>query len=97
MTDFTDTEELLDGPPPLAAGEKLAPGYEVIAHMRRGNHLDVYDAWSEERACRVVAKTPRGDRLDDAETVRGLFREGRLLEKFRSTHAWRRRACRLRT
>ena len=54
--------------------------------MRRGNHLDVYDAWSEERACRVVAKTPRGDRLDDAETVRGLFREGRLLEKFTHPH-----------
>jgi serine/threonine protein kinase len=86
MTDCTDTEELLDGPPPLAAGEKLAPGYEVIAHMRRGNHLDVYDAWSEERACRVVAKTPRGDRLDDGETVRGLFREGRLLEKFTHPH-----------
>ena len=75
MTDFTDTEELLDGPSPLAAGKRLAPGYEVIAHMRRGNHLDVYDAWSEERACRVIAKTPRGDRLDDGETVRALFRE----------------------
>jgi serine/threonine protein kinase len=86
VTDFTDTEELLDGPPPLAAGERLAPGYEVIAHMRRGNHLDVYDAWSEERACRVIAKTPRDDRLDDGETVRALFREGRLLEKFTHPH-----------
>ena len=86
MTGFTDTEELLDGPPPLAAGERLAPGYEVMAHMRRGNHLDVYDAWSEERACRVIAKTPRDDRLDDGETVRALFREGRLLEKFTHPH-----------
>jgi serine/threonine protein kinase len=86
VTGFTDTEELLDGPPPLAAGERLAPGYEVMAHMRRGNHLDVYDAWSEERACRVIAKTPRDDRLDDGETVRALFREGRLLEKFTHPH-----------
>jgi serine/threonine protein kinase len=86
MTELTDTGELLDGPPPLAAGERLAAGYEVIAHMRRGNHLDVYDAWSEERACRVIAKTPRGDRLDDGETVRALFREGRLLEKFTHPH-----------
>jgi serine/threonine protein kinase len=86
MTDFTDAEEVLDGPPPLTAGERLAPGYEVIAHMRRGNHLDVYDAWSEERACRVIAKTLRQDRLDDRETVRALFREGRLLRKFTHPH-----------
>jgi serine/threonine protein kinase len=87
MTDyFTDAEEILDGPPPLVSGERLAPGYEVIAHMRRGNHLDVYDAYSEERACRVVAKTPRPDRLEDRETVRALMREGRLLKKFTHPH-----------
>lgn len=86
MTGFTDIEQLLDGPQPLAAGERLAPGYEVIAHMRRGNHLDVYDAWSEERACRCVIKTPRQDRLEDGETVRALFREGRLLKKFTHPH-----------
>ena len=86
MTDFTDAEEILDGPPPLVSGERLAPGYEVIAHMRRGNHLDVYDAYSEERACRVVAKTPRPDRLEDRATVRALMREGRLLKKFTHPH-----------
>ncbi len=86
MTGFTETEELLDGPPPLVTGEQLAPGYGVIAHMRRGNHLDVYDSWSEERACRVIAKTPRPDRLEDEETVRALFREGRLLRKFTHPH-----------
>jgi hypothetical protein len=57
MTDFTDTEEILDGPPPLTSEERAAPGYEVIAHMGRGNHLEVYDVWSEERACRAIAKT----------------------------------------
>lgn len=86
MTDSPGTEEMLDGPPPLAAGERLAPGHEVVAHMRRGNHLDVYDAWSEERACRVVAKTPRPDRLEDGETVRALLGEGRMLEKFTHPH-----------
>jgi serine/threonine protein kinase len=87
MTDyFTDTEEVLDGPPPFVAGERLAPGYEVIAHMSRGNNLDVYDAWSEERACRVIAKTPRPDRLEDRRTVRALMREGRLLKKFTHPH-----------
>ncbi|HEX5973817.1 MAG TPA: serine/threonine-protein kinase [Rubrobacteraceae bacterium] len=87
MTDhFTDTEEVLDGPPPFVAGERLAPGYEVIAHMIRTNNLDVYDAWSEERACRVIAKTPRPDRLEDRKTVRALMREGRLLKKFTHPH-----------
>jgi serine/threonine protein kinase len=87
MTDyFTDTEEVLDGPPPFVAGERLAPGYEVIAHMIRTNNLDVYDAWSEERACRVIAKTPRPDRLEDWRTVRALMREGRLLKKFTHPH-----------
>lgn len=83
---MTDTEEVLDGPPPFVAGERLAPGYEVIAHMRRGNNLDVYDAWSAERACRVIAKTPRPDRLEDRQTVRALVREGRLLKKFTHPH-----------
>ncbi len=85
-TDFTDAEEPLDGPPPLASGEWISPGYQVVAHIRRGNHLDVYDAWSEVRACRVVAKMPRQDRLDDRETVRALLREGRLLSKFTHPH-----------
>ena len=96
MTDyFTDTEEVLDGPPPFVAGERLAPGYEVIAHMSRGNNLDVYDAWSEERACRVIAKTPRPDRLEDRRTVRALMREGRLLKKFTHPHVRRWSALRL--
>jgi serine/threonine protein kinase len=54
--------------------------------MIRSNHLDVYDAWSEERACRVIAKTPRPDRLEDQRTVRALMREGRLLKKFTHPH-----------
>ena len=86
MTDFTDADEILEGPPPLVDGERLVPGYEVKAHLSRGNHLDVYEAWSEERACRVVAKTPRPDRLDDHETVRALLREGRLLRRFTHPH-----------
>ena len=87
MTDyFTDTEEGLDGPSPFVAGERFAPGDQVIAHMSRGNNLDVYDAWSEERACRVIAKTPRPDRLEDRRTVRALMREGRLLKKFTHPH-----------
>jgi serine/threonine protein kinase len=86
MTDFTHTEEILEGPPPLEAGEVLAPGYEVIAHLHRSNNFDVYDAWSEERVSRCIAKTPIPDLLEDKELTRGLFREGRLLKKLTHPH-----------
>ena len=86
MSDFTDTEGILDGPPPLKAGEVIAPGYEVIAHLHRSNYFDVYDAWSEERACRCIAKTPIPDLLEDKSLARGLFREGRLLAKLTHPH-----------
>jgi serine/threonine protein kinase len=83
MTDFTEPEEILDGPPPLEAGEIIAPGYEVIAHLHRSNNFDVYDAWSEERVCRCIAKTPI---LEDRKLTRGLFREGRLLKQLMHPH-----------
>nr|MBA3617702.1 serine/threonine protein kinase [Rubrobacteraceae bacterium] len=51
MTDLTDGEVILEGPPPLRAGEAIAPGYGIITHLHRSNNFDVYDAWSEERAC----------------------------------------------
>ena len=86
MTDFTDTEEILEGPPPLEAGEVVAPGYEVIAHLHRSNNFDVYDAWSEERACRCIAKTPIPDLIEDEELACGLFREGQLLKKLTHPH-----------
>ena len=80
------TEEILEGPPPLEAGEIIVPGYRVIAHLHRSNNFDVYDAWSEERACRCIAKTPIPDCLDDKKLARGLFREGRLLKKLTHPH-----------
>jgi serine/threonine protein kinase len=86
MTDFTDTEEILEGPPPLEAGETIAPGYEVIAHLHRSNNFDVYDAWSEERTSRCIAKTPIPDLVKDKELARGLLREGRLLKKLTHPH-----------
>jgi hypothetical protein len=33
MTDLTDTEVILEGPPPVEASETIAPGYEIIAHL----------------------------------------------------------------
>jgi serine/threonine protein kinase len=86
MTDFTDTEEILEGPPPLEAGEIIAPDYEVIAHLHRSNNFDVYDAWSAERASRCIAKTPIPDLVEDKELTRGLIREGRLLKRLTHPH-----------
>jgi len=70
----------------LAAGSAIAPGYEVIAHISRGRTLDVYDVWSEERACRCIAKTIRPDRLHDGVARRRLEAEGRLLRRLTHPH-----------
>lgn len=72
--------------PPLAAGDGLAPGYEVIEHLRRGRALDVYDVWSEARGCRCVAKALRPDRAaQDGPRLR-LLQEGRLLRALTHPH-----------
>jgi serine/threonine protein kinase len=86
MTDFTDTEEILEGPPPLEGGETIAPDYEIIAHLHRSNNFDVYDAWSKERTCRCIAKTLIPDLVNDNKLVRGLLREGHLLKKLTHPH-----------
>jgi serine/threonine protein kinase len=70
----------------LAEGDELAPGYRVLAHLRRGDTMDVYDVWSEVRACRCVAKMLRPDRLADRDDRRGLLREGRLLKRLTHLH-----------
>jgi serine/threonine protein kinase len=72
--------------PPLAEGEELVPGYEVVAHLRRGNDLDVYDVWSEERDCGCVAKTPRPDHLASTQVRERLLREGALLQRLAHPH-----------
>jgi serine/threonine protein kinase len=63
-----------------------APGYTTIELLRRGRDLDVYDVWSEERACRCVIKAVRADRLyrDGAKTR--LLEEGRLLQRLTHPH-----------
>jgi serine/threonine protein kinase len=66
---------------PLGPGAVVAPGARVVAHLHRSEDLDVYDAWCERRACRVIVKTPRPDRRRDAPVVRALLREGRLLRR----------------
>lgn len=65
--------------PILLPGEEVAAGYEVVAHLRRGKRLDVYDVWSLDRACRCIAKTITPDRIDEARARRKLAAESELL------------------
>jgi eukaryotic-like serine/threonine-protein kinase len=69
-----------------APGYLNAPGYETLALLRRGHDLDVYDAWSEERATRCVVKVVRPDRLDREGPRRRLLAEGRLLYSLTHPH-----------
>jgi serine/threonine protein kinase len=76
-------------PPPLEAGAPLSPAYRVIGHVHRSNVLDVYDVWSEERACRCVAKLLRPDRAGRHADRERLLREGELLQRLAHPHVVR--------
>ena len=71
---------------PLSPGEIVSPGYEAIEHLRRGRNLDVYDVWSEDRACRCVIKSLRPDRVGREGPTRRLLQEGRLLSSLTHPH-----------
>ncbi|MDQ2788825.1 MAG: serine/threonine protein kinase [Pseudonocardiales bacterium] len=75
-----------DGPPAHPAGHQLAPGYQVIEHVRRGEDLDSYEAWSSQRYCRCFIKTLRPDFTSDAAARRHLQREARLLLSLTHPH-----------
>ena len=70
----------------LRPGAELAPGYEVIAHLKRTRVLDTYDVWSDERHARCVAKTPRPEHVGDAGLRRALAREARILASLTHPH-----------
>ena len=72
--------------PPLGEGEILSTGYVIVAHLNRSRVLDVYDVWSEERACRCIAKVLRPDRIEDRKARGRLLQEGRILERLTHPH-----------
>ncbi|MFR9728684.1 serine/threonine-protein kinase [Saccharopolyspora sp. MS10] len=72
--------------PVLDPGARLAPGYRVLSLLRRGNRLDVYDLWSEERGCRCVGKTLRPERAADTTAAGRLRGEGMLLTSLTHPH-----------
>ena len=71
---------------PLGPGREVTPGTTILEHLHRSNGLDVYDAWNEPRACRVIVKTLRPDRLRRRGSAAKLLREGRLLRRLTHPH-----------
>lgn len=63
------------------------PGYRLRRLVHRGHSFEVYDAWSDERACPVVVKRARPGA--PAEAGRRLLREGRLLLAMTHPHVVR--------
>jgi len=71
---------------PLGHGREIVPGTTILEHLHRSNGLDVYDAWNEPRACRVIVKTLRPDRLRKPAARAKLLREGRILKRLSHPH-----------
>jgi serine/threonine protein kinase len=77
---FSDDEGGPDTVPVLPPGTEIAPGYEVVEHLRRGDALDVYAVFSTERLCSCVAKVVRPDRTHLERVRNRLAHEGYLLQ-----------------
>ena len=66
--------------------QQLAPGVSVLALLHEGHRINVYDAWSVDRGCRVVAKALRPDHQGDLKGARQLRAEGRVLRALNHPH-----------
>ncbi|MGH3831241.1 MAG: serine/threonine-protein kinase [Pseudonocardiaceae bacterium] len=85
--DLMDTDPAAPLMPPVHPPDhQLAPGYQVIEHVRRGEELDCYEAWSAQRYCRCFIKTLRPDYVTDSTARRELRREARLLLSLTHPH-----------
>lgn len=73
-------------PPVLEPGAELAPGLRVVELLSRGEALDVYEAFSADLLCSVIAKTVRPDRAGVTRVRERLLLEGRLLQRFSHPH-----------
>jgi serine/threonine protein kinase len=55
-------------------------------HVNRGQVLDIYDLWSEERACRCIGKALRPDYIEDRRAYNTLLWEGETLKRLTHVH-----------
>jgi eukaryotic-like serine/threonine-protein kinase len=72
--------------PPLDPGAVLAPGYRVLTHIVRGQALDVYEVFSDERLCSCIAKVVRPDRRQIGRVAVRLRHEGEVLRRLGHPH-----------
>lgn len=69
-------------PPPV----QMPDGYRLLEHLSRGNDLDVWAGWSEERGCPCIIKMLRPDRILNDRSRDRLVWEGRLLTELNHPH-----------
>lgn len=68
------------------AAVQIPEGYRLLEHLSRGNDLDVWAAWSEERDCPCIVKMLRPDRIFDDRSRDRLLWEGQLLTELSHPH-----------
>ena len=86
IAETTEPPAAADVDPPLAAGTVLAPGYQVLKHISRGQALDVYEVFSDERLCSCIAKVVRPDRRQVGRVAVRLQHEGDILRRLAHPH-----------
>lgn len=82
-------DRLLREPPAyagIAPGDDVLPGYRVVRLLSHGRRLDTYDAYDEDRGCRVVVKILRPDRLDDERVRAAVLQEGEIVTELAHPH-----------
>lgn len=65
----------------LDEGDELAAGRHVVSLLGGGLRYQAYLAWDEHLRALVVCKVVRPDLVDDADALRGLAAESRLLDR----------------
>jgi serine/threonine protein kinase len=86
VVEQTDRAESTAVDAPLEAGTELAPGYRVLTHIVRGEALDVYEVFSDERLCSAIAKVVRPDRRHLERISVRLQHEGDVLRRLGHPH-----------
>jgi serine/threonine protein kinase len=70
----------------MPPGTEVLPGYRVVRLLTHGHRLDTYDAYDEERGCRVVVKVLREDRRSDDRVREGVLQEAALVTELAHPH-----------
>ncbi len=70
----------------LPVGAEVLPGFRVVSLLAHGRRMDTYDAYDADRACRVVVKVLRPDRLDDEEVRAAVLQEGAIVTSLAHPH-----------